>query len=54
MKNPNAEAKYLQAGRLDESAETAQGIPKLVSAPLMIPQGRYRYMFVVCADGSTI
>jgi len=31
---------YAHAGRLDMSAETAQGIPKLERAPLMIPHGK--------------
>lgn len=30
----------LHAGRLDISADTAQGIPRFESAPLMIPQGK--------------
>lgn len=30
----------IQAGRLDISAETAQGIPKFERAPLIIPQGK--------------
>lgn len=30
----------LHAGRLDISADTAQGIPKFESAPLIIPQGK--------------
>lgn len=44
MKKPNAEDNYLQAGRQEESAETAQGIPKLVSAPLMDQQSEQTVM----------
>lgn len=50
-----------QVGRLDMSAETAQGIPKLERTPLMIPHGKYRYMLTACAallspgvDGSSV
>lgn len=39
----------LQAGRFDMSAETAQGIPRLVRAPRIIPQGKYSSMLVICA-----
>lgn len=39
----------LHAGRLDISAETAQGIPKFDRAPLMIPHGKYRCMLVASA-----
>jgi hypothetical protein len=31
------------------SAETAQGMPRLVRAPRMIPQGKYSNMLVICA-----
>ena len=31
---------YLHAGRLDISADTAQGMPKFERAPLIIPQGK--------------
>jgi hypothetical protein len=31
------------------SAETAQGIPKLERAPLMIPHGKYKCMLIACA-----
>lgn len=31
------------------SAVTAQGIAKFVSAPLMIPQGKWRCIFLDCA-----
>ena len=50
-----------QVGRLDMSAETAQGIPKLERTPLIIPHGKYRYMLTACAallspgvDGSSV
>lgn len=36
----NLRTSSLHAGRLDMSAETAQGIPKFERAPLIIPQGK--------------
>ena len=38
---------YLHAGRFDISAVTAQEIPRLERAPLIIPHGKQRCMFVV-------
>lgn len=39
----------LHAGRLDISAEIAQGIPKFERAPLIIPQGKYRCIPIASA-----
>lgn len=40
----------LQEGRFDESADTAQGIPKFDRAPLIIPHGKYRSRLVASEE----